>query len=137
MEDGTSPRAAAVAALAEMFAGIACRSADLAHLEPEAIALGCGIMAQALGLALEAYDARLLEERPPSLRAHDVWPRTLATEVGDVAFSMRRCRDGAGCDVYLLADAPGIPYGRRRVPGAGRLLRQGGAAARPRASWGA
>ena len=103
MDDSTNPRARAIAALAEMFLDLAFGPEDFAAIESKAIDLGHGCMAEALGLALEAYDARLMGGRPRGLRAHDVRARTLATEIGDVSFSIRRYRDRFGCDVYLLA----------------------------------
>lgn len=124
MEDSTNPRTQAVAALAELFFESACRSADLAQLESSAIDIGHGCMAEALGLALEALDARLLARKPEGISVHDVRPRTLATEIGDVGFSLRRYRDRFGEDVYLLADALDIPYGCRISPGAQEFLVQ-------------
>lgn len=118
MQDSTNPRAQAIAALAEMFFEIALSSRDLASLESGAIDLGHGCMAEALGYALEALDARLLAEKPAGLTAHDIRSRTIATEVGDVSFSIRRYRDRFGCDCYLLADKLDIPYGARVSPGA-------------------
>lgn len=122
MDNSTNPRAKATAALAEMFFEAACAAEDMSGLESDAIGLGHACMADALGLALEALDAKLLSERPEGLRAHDVRPRTLATEVGDVSFSIRRCRDRCGKDAYLLADALDIPYGCRISPGAREFL---------------
>lgn len=113
MGDSTNPRTQAIAALAELFFESACRSADLAQLESSAIDIGHGCMAEALGLALEALDARLLAQKPEGIPVHDVRSRTLATEIGDVGFSLRRYRDRFGEDVYLLADALDIPYGCR------------------------
>ena len=105
MDDSTNPRARAIAALAEMFLDLAFGPEDFAAIESKAIDLGHGCMAEALGL-----------------RAHDVRARTLATEIGDVSFSIRRYRDRFGCDVYLLADALDIPYGARVSPGAAGFL---------------
>lgn len=122
MDDSTNPRARAIAALAEMFLDLAFGPGDFAAIESKAIDLGHGCMAEALGLALEAYDARLMGGRPRGLRAHDVRARTLATEIGDVSFSIRRYRDRFGCDACLLADALDIPYGARVSPGAAGFL---------------
>lgn len=124
MEDSTNPRTQAIAALAELFFESACRSADLAQLESSAIDIGHGCMAEALGLALEALDARLLAQKTEGISVHDVRSRTLATEIGDVGFSLRRYRDRFGEDVYLLADALDIPYGCRISPGAQEFLVQ-------------
>lgn len=63
MEDSTNPRTQAIAALAELFFESACRSSNLAQLESSAIDIGHGCMAEALGLALEALDARLLAQK--------------------------------------------------------------------------
>ena len=126
MNDDTNPRARAVAALAELFSMECLRSKDLAEFESSIIDIGHGCMAEAMGLALEALDARLVAERPRSLRAHDVRRRTLATEIGDVSFSIRRYRNRYGCDVYPLADALDVPYGCRVSPGAAEFLVQCG-----------
>lgn len=122
MREDTNPRARAIGALAEIFFELACNSADLDSLEKDAIRFGHECMAGAFALALESLDAKLLAEKHASLRAHDVRRRTLATEIGDVTFSIRRYRDGFGCDVYLLADALDIPYGTRVSPGATSFL---------------
>lgn len=81
-------------------------------------------MAEALGLALEALDARLLAQKTEGISVHDVRSRTLATEIGDVGFSLRRYRDRFGEDVYLLADALDIPYGCRSSHAIGRQTAQ-------------
>lgn len=124
MEDSTNPRTQAIAALAELFFESACRSADLAQLESSAIDIGHGCMAEALGLALEALDARLLAQKTEGISVHDVRSRTLATEIGDMGFSLRRYRDRFGEDVYLLADALDIPYGCRSSHAIGRQTAQ-------------
>lgn len=90
MDDSTNPRSQATASLAEMFLERARRASDLASLEADVIDLGHKCMAEALAIALEALDAHLLSERPDHLRVHDVRPRSLATEIGDVDFSIRR-----------------------------------------------
>lgn len=122
MANDTNPRARAIAALTELFFETACAATSFSDLESEAIDLGHGCMAQAFGLALEALDAQLLAERPESLRVHDIRRRSLATEIGDVSFSIRRYRDRFGRDVYLLADALDIAYGARVSPGATEFL---------------
>ncbi len=122
MENNTNPYTRAVGALAELFYSAAIESSNFSELESRAIDVGHACMADAFGLALEAYDAKLLREKPASLKAHDVRKRTLATEIGDVAFSARRYRDRFGCDVYLLADALDIAYGTRLSPGAEGFL---------------
>lgn len=122
MDDSTNPQTRAVAALAEMFFAAVCDTSDLAAFESKAIELGHACIAEAMGFALEALDAKLLADKPGGLRAHDIRVRTLATEVGDVRFDIRRYRDKCGCDVYLLADALDIPYGCRISPGATDFL---------------
>ena len=69
-------------------------------------------------------DARLLAQKTEGISVHDVRSRTLATEIGDVGFSLRRYRNRFGEDVYLLADALDIPYGCRISPGAQEFLVQ-------------
>ena len=122
MDDSTNPRARAIAALAEMFFECALHRESLASLESDVINLGHNCMTEALGLALEALDCQLLANKPADLCAHDIRSRTLATEIGDVSFSIRRYRDRFGCDVYLLADILDIAYGARVSPGATDFL---------------
>lgn len=122
MTDDTNPRARAIGALAELFFEEALTSDDLASMERSSIESGHECMREALALAIEALDAKLLAEKPPSLKVHDVRGRTLATEIGDLTFCMRRYRDRFGCDVYLLADVLDIPYGCRISPGATEFL---------------
>ena len=124
MENDTNPRARAIGALAELFMGNCSKAASFADLESSIIDDGHSCIAEAMGLALEALDSRLMAGKPKSLKAHDVRKRTLATEIGDVSFSIRRYRDRYGCDVYLLADALDIPYGCRVSPGAAEFLVQ-------------
>lgn len=118
MQDSTNQRACAIAALTELFLEKAYCTKDLTQLESEVIEIGHNCIANAFGLALEALDAKLLQDKPKGLKVHDIRSRSLATEVGDVNFSLRRYRDVYGCDVYLLADALDIPYGTRISPGA-------------------
>lgn len=122
MDDSTNPRARAIAALAEMFFECALHRESLASLESDVINLGHNCMTEALGLALGALDCQLLANKPADLCAHDIRSRTLATEIGDVSFSIRRYRDRFGCDVYLLADILDIAYGARVSPGATDFL---------------
>ncbi len=122
MEDDTNPRARAIGALAELFLPIVSDAADFAAFESAAIDAGHACVAEAMALALEALDARLMAERPRSLKCHDVRRRVLATEVGDVSFSLRRYRDAAGNDAYPLADALDLPWGARVSPGAAGFL---------------
>lgn len=127
MEDSTNPRARATAALAELFLAEARRAGGFRGFEDAAVGVGHACMADAMGLAPESLDSELMAARPKSLACHDVRTRTLATEVGDVSFSARRYRDEGGLDVYLLADALDLPYGRRVSPGAAEFLVEAGA----------
>ena len=138
MGDSTNPRTQAIAALAELFFESACRSADLAQLESSAIDIGHGCMAEALGLALEALDARLLAQKPEG----DLRPRRSLAHA---------CHRNRGCGLFFekvqgplrrgrlsSGRCPGHPLwvpdiarrprvlGPERVP---RLLRQSGKAA--------
>lgn len=122
MTDDTSLKAVAVAALTDMFAKIASATVDMVAFESDCIDLGHDCIAIALGRALETLDDELMAARPDGLSAHDRRPRTLATEVGDVGFLVRRYRDEFGCDVCLLADRLDIPYGARISPGAVEFL---------------
>lgn len=122
MADDTNLQARATAALAELFFEKACMATSFSSLESEAMDLGHRCMSEAFGLALEALDARLLAQKPSGLHAHDIRRRNLATEMGDVTFSIRRYRDRFGCDAYLLADALDIAYGARVSPGAAEFL---------------
>lgn len=122
MANDTNPRSLAIAALAELFFEKACTATCFSNLESDVIDLGHECMTEAFGLALESLDAQLLAQKPSGLRVHDIRPRNLATEIGDVAFSVRRYRDRFGRDVYLLADALDIAYGARVSPGATEFL---------------
>ena len=99
MSDDTNPLARAIGALSELFFEKALAADDLASLERGAIEIGHECMTEALAIALESLDAKLLAERPESLRVHDVRRRMFATEIGDVSFDMQRYRDHFGCDV--------------------------------------
>lgn len=122
MDNDSSLREAAVAAMAEMFLACARRAPDFAGFEDGAIAEGHSMMAEAMGRALEARDAELAVGRPAGLRMRDLRGRTLATEVGDVSFARRRYADGAGGAAYLLDDALDLPWGARVSPGAASFL---------------
>lgn len=122
MADDTNPQVRAIAVLAELFFEKACAATSFSDLESEIIETGHRCMSEALGLALEALDAHLLAQKPSELHVHDIRQRNLATEIGDVGFSIRRYRDRFGCDVYLLADALDIAYGARVSPGAMEFL---------------
>lgn len=122
MQDSTNPYVRAIAALSELFLETAYKSKNFGQLESDVIDLGHKCIASALGLALEALDSYLLQNKPDGLSCHDIRRRSLATEVGDVSFSLRRYRDRYGRDVYLLADTLDFPYGIRVSPGAAEFL---------------
>lgn len=122
MANDTNPQARAIAALAELFFEKACTATSFSSLESEAMDLGHRCMREALSLALEALDAQLLAQKPSDLHVHDIRQRNLATEMGDISFSIRRYRDRFSCDVYLLADELDIAYGTRVSPGATEFL---------------
>lgn len=127
MHDDINPRTRAIGALAEMFFEQVSSATDLYEFERHVIELGHDCMAKAMGLALETLDDQLLARKPRDLKAHDIRHRTLATEFGDVGFDIRRYRDRAGRDVYLLADALDISYGSRVSPSAAEFLIEAGA----------
>lgn len=127
MQDDINPRARAIGALAELFTEFIYSGCGFASFERDAIDLGHDCMSEAMALALEAYDSSLMAQRPDGLASHDIRPRTLATEIGDLHLCIRRYRDEFGCDVYLLADVLDIPYGTRISPGASEFLVQAAA----------
>lgn len=107
MGDSTNPRTQAIAALAELFFESACRSADLAQLESSAIDIGHGCMAEALGLALEALDARLLAQKPEG----DLRPRRSLAHA---------CHRNRGCGLFFEKVQGSLRRGRLssgRCPG--------------------
>ena len=87
MTDDTNPCARAIGALAEIFLASARFAAGFEAFGRDAIRLGHGCMADALGLALEALGCDLLSAKPDSLKAHDVRERALAAEIGDASYS--------------------------------------------------
>ncbi len=118
MFDDTNPRARAIGALAELFFSEFGSARNFAEIEADVIDIGHECMADALGLAIEAFDQALMAQKSTMLKVHDIRQRTLASEIGDISFSIRRYRDQYGCDVYLLADVLDLPYGCRVSPGA-------------------
>ena len=127
MDDSTNPRARAIAALAEMFLDLAFGPEDFAAIESKAIDLGHGCMVEALGLALEAYDARLMGGRP----RHRDRRRLLLHQALPGPVRLRRLPAGGRARHPLRRE--GLA-GRGRLPDRGpgaRLLRQGRPAARP------
>lgn len=140
MHDDASPRARAIGALAEIFLGIAVSADDPGSFERDALHIGRDRMASAIGLALEALDARLPAQRPKRLKVHDVRDRAPAAETGDASFSAGRHRGEHGRDAHPLAGVLDVPHdthllrGRStprqaRAQGAG-LLRAAGHARR-------
>lgn len=68
MENNTNPYTRTVGALAELFYGAMIESDNFSELESKAIDIGHVYTADAFGLALEAYDARLLRENQRRLK---------------------------------------------------------------------
>lgn len=129
MDDSANPRIRAIATLSEMFLDVALGSQDFACLEFKAIDLGHECIAEALDIALEASDARLLSQKPEGLHVHDIRDRALATEVGDASSSIGRYRDQAGCDVYLLVNVLARHGSRVMRSTVMRCMRQAGCSA--------
>lgn len=129
MHDTTKPAGQAAACLASVFSAILEEDPLLRFedFEERALAAGHAAMAAALGLALERLDARLCASLPAGQHVHDVRKRTLATQVGDVAFTYRRVRDEHGCTVVPFADALDLPWGCRVSPAAKSFLVDAGA----------
>ena len=121
-------RRAAVGYLSQIFSEIVCAEGR-GLLESEDLCMREGhlLLAEALSSALERYDDLLCSKLPDGLRIHDRRRRTLATKLGDVGFSWRRCRDAAGNTVIPLADALDIPWGARISPSARAFLVEAGA----------
>ena len=121
-------RRAAVGYLSQIFSEIVCAEGrDLLESEDLCMREGHLLLAEALSSALERYDDLLCSKLPDGLRIHDRRRRTLATKLGDVRFSWRRCRDAAGNTVIPLADALDIPWGARISPSARAFLVEAGA----------
>ncbi|HIR43222.1 MAG TPA: UPF0236 family protein [Candidatus Aphodovivens avicola] len=96
------------------------------EFEERALTCGHGVMAQAIGAALERYDAELCADLPSGQHIHDKRRRTLITEVGDVTFTQHRVR-GADGTYAPLSEALGIPGNRQISPGALSFLAEAGA----------
>lgn len=95
------------------------------EFEERALTCGHGVMAQAIGAALERYDAELCADLPSGQHIHDKRRRTLITEVGDVTFTQHRVR-GADGTYAPLPEALGIPGNRQISPGALSFLAEAG-----------
>ena len=121
------PSRAASTILSTAFFGLlSAERPSFESFEEKAIRLGHEVIAEAMAIALERYDAMLCAELPGAARVHDRRERVLATEVGDVSFSWRRVRGGARCRIPL-AEALDLPWGCRVSPGAAAFLVEAGA----------
>lgn len=129
MDHIDSDAAAAADALAALFSKILDSQEGISfeEFEQRALTLGHDAMARALGRALEDHDARLCARLPERSRIHDTRRRTLITEIGDVAFSYHRVRDGEGRTSSPLAEQLGIRSNRQVSPGALSFLAEAGA----------
>ncbi|MBP3590151.1 MAG: UPF0236 family protein [Muribaculaceae bacterium] len=128
MNDTATPRAEAASLLASCFFEIVCEEGvDFESFESRCISLGHSVMADAMSIALERFDARLCLDLPAGCRVHDRRGKTLASEVGDLHFRYRRVRDRFGNTVVPYADALDLPWGARVTPGARSFLVEAGA----------
>lgn len=129
MDHIDSDAAAAADALAALFSKILDSQEGISfeEFEQRALTLGHDAMARAIGSALEDHDARLCARLPERSRIHDTRRRTLITEIGDVAFSYHRVRDGEGRTSSPLAEQLGIRSNRQVSPGALSFLAEAGA----------
>jgi len=99
----------------------------LAGCEDEAIRIGHAAIAKAMGYALELYDEELCESLPANTHVHERRRRTLSTEIGDVSFCRRVCRDAYGNTYVPLDEVIDLPRGMRISPGAFSFLVDAGA----------
>lgn len=128
MNDTSTPRAEASSLLASFFYEIVCEEGiDFEAFESKCISLGHSLIADAMSMALERFDARLCLDLPGGCRVHDRRNKTLASEVGDLKFKYRRVRDAFGNTVVPYADALDLPWGARVTPGARSFLVDAGA----------
>ena len=128
MHDTTAPWAKASSLLALSFSEILAEEGiDFEEFESRAIALGHAAIAEAMSLSLERKDASLCAALGDGLAVHDRRPKTLASEIGDLAFSYRRARDRYGNTVVPLADFLDLPWCARVTPGARSFLVEAGA----------
>lgn len=129
MDHIDSDAAAAADALAALFSKILDSQEGISfeEFEQRALTLGHDAMARAIGSALEDHDARLCARLPERSRIHDTRRRTLITEIGGVAFSYHRVRDGEGRTSSPLAEQLGIRSNRQVSPGALSFLAEAGA----------
>ena len=128
MNDTATQRAEASSLLASFFFEIACEEGiDFETFESKCISLGHLVIAGAMSMALERFDAKLCSELPEGCRVHDRRGKTLASEVGDLKFRYRRVRDRFGNTVVPYADALDLPWNARVTPGAKSFLVDAGA----------
>lgn len=128
MNDTATPRAEATSLLASFFYEIICEDGiDFGTFESKCISLGHSVIADAMSMALERFDARLCLDLPEGCKVHDRRRKTLASEVGDLKFRYRRVRDACGNTVVPYADALDLPWGARVTPGAKSFLVEAGA----------
>ena len=103
MNDTTTPMAEAASLLASSFFEVVCEEGvDFEAFESRCISLGHSMIADAMSMALERFDARLCLGLPEGCRVHDRREKTLASEVGDLKFRYRRVRDGVPVGAPLL-----------------------------------
>ena len=128
MPDRAPDMQTAIDSLASIFWDILSSRDGITFEEFEERALACGhdAMAQAIGAALERYDAELCADLPSGQHIHDKRRRTLITEVGDVTFTQHRVRGADGTSAPL-SEALGIPGNRQISPGALSFLAEAGA----------
>lgn len=123
MHDTTAPWAKASSLLASSFSEILDEEGiNFEEFESRAIAFGHAAIAEAISLSLERKDASLCAALGDGLAVHDRRPKTLASEIGDLAFSCRRARDRYGNTVVPLADFLDLPWCARVTPGARSFL---------------
>ena len=128
MNDTATPRAEASSLLASFFFEIVCEEGiDFEAFESRCISLGHSIIADAMSMALERFDASLCLDLPEGCGVHDRRKKTLASEVGDLKFRFRRVRDPFGNTVIPYADALDLPWNARVTPGAKSFLVEAGA----------
>ena len=128
MNDTATPRAEASSLLAPLFFEILCEEGiDFESFESRSISIGNDVIAGAMSMAIERFDAWLCSGLPEGCKVHDRREKTLASEVGDLRFRYRRVRDAFGNTVVPYADALDLPWGARVTPGARSFLVEAGA----------
>lgn len=128
MNDTATRKAEATSLLSSFFFEMLCEEGvDFVSFESRCISLGHSVIARAMSMALERFDARLCSNLPEGCKVHDKRDKTLASEVGDLVFRYRRVRDAHGNSVIPYADALDLPWGARVTPGAKSFLVEAGA----------